>query len=80
MAILHIDNVPERLYARLHDRAAVEGRSLDEEVIALLERELGEPRPSIRELLDVIERRRERYPLPAGAPDVVELLREDRAR
>jgi plasmid stability protein len=78
--VLHVDNIPDGLYERLHDRATVEGRSLAEEVIALLERELGEPRPSIRELLDSIERRRERYPLPAGAPDVVELLREDRAR
>ncbi len=79
MAVLNVDNVPDRLFERLRDRAQVEGRSLSDEVIALLERELGDPRPSIRELLDSIESRRERYPLPAGTPDAVEVIREGRA-
>ena len=80
MAILHVRNVPDELYARLQERAASRRRSLSAEVIAMLERELGRSRPPIEELLERIDRRREQHPLPPDAPDVVELLREDRER
>lgn len=79
MAILHTRNVPDDLYARIRERAALEHRTLSAEVLALLE-ERFPPRPPVRELLESIERRRERYPLPPGAPDAVDLIREDRAR
>jgi plasmid stability protein len=80
MAILHVRKVPDDLYERLRARAAAHRRSLSAEVIALLEQELGQPRRPVRELLNEIDRLRKQYPLPPGAPDVVDLLREDRAR
>ena len=80
MAILHVRNVPDDVYAALKARAAAEGRSLSAEVLLLLEHEFSQPRRSVRELLDSIERRSRLHPLPPGAPDVVDLLREDRAR
>jgi hypothetical protein len=79
VAILHIRNVPDDLYERIRERAAIEHRSLSAEVLALLEEHFP-PRPPVRELLESIERRARLYPLPPGAPDPVDLIREDRER
>jgi len=76
VAILQIRLVPDDLDARIRERATVEHRSLSAEVLALRE-ERFPPRPPVREVLDSIERRRERYPLPPGAPDAADLMRED---
>ena len=37
MAILHVRNVPEHLYAELRERAEAERRSLSAEVVLLLQ-------------------------------------------
>jgi plasmid stability protein len=81
MAVLHIENMPDDLYERLELRAEVARRSLSEEVIALLEKELGIVRDrSVREILESIYERNRLHPPPADLPDSVEMLREDRAR
>lgn len=80
MAILHVRNVPDELYARLRCRAEAEGRSLSAQVIVALERDLNRPKASVHELLDAIEQRRQSDPWRVGGPESLELLREDRAR
>ncbi len=80
MAILHVRNVPDDLYERLRLRAKAARRSVSAEVIALLEQELGMNRRSVREILGSIGERNRLHPLPPDLPDVVEMLREDRAR
>ena len=44
MAILNVKNVPDALYAELQRRAKAERRSLAQEVVRILEREVGRPR------------------------------------
>jgi plasmid stability protein len=79
MAILHVRNIPDDLYARIRERAVQEHRSLSAEVLAALEERFPH-RPPVRELLESIERRARLHPLPPGAPDAVDLIREDRER
>jgi plasmid stability protein len=44
MAVLNIKNLPDELYAALRARARAERRSLSQEVVRILEREIGRPR------------------------------------
>jgi plasmid stability protein len=79
MATLHVRNVPDELYTRIRERAETRNRSLSAEVVVLLSEALeGEISP--REILSDIRRRRFFRPADVGAPDVTELLREDRKR
>ena len=78
MAILHVRNVPEELYARLQERARKDNRSLSAEVIGLLQQALVEAERSQAEILAGISRRRFFRPADVGAPDSTALLREDR--
>ncbi len=80
MAILHVRNVPDDLYEQIRERARNQNRSLGAEVISLLQRALDEPERSQAEIISDIRRRRSFRPAGAGAPDSVELLREDRER
>lgn len=72
---LHIRNLPEPVYERLKQRATVNRRSLNAEVLALLnaefeeERREGEITRRLRELAYEIN-------LPADAPKPEEILRE----
>jgi plasmid stability protein len=80
MNLLHVRNVPDRLYTRLQAIAAKESRSLSAEVISLLDRAVRDAtsrRKVGRVLADI---RRRRYHPPPGAPRSLSLLREDRAR
>ena len=82
MARLVVEDLPDELYQRLAERAREEGRSLDDEVVRILQDGLarrGQDR-SVAEILADMRRRRERNPPPPGAPDSLEMLREDRAR
>ena len=80
MPILHVRNVPEELYERIQQRAQSQHRSISAEVLSLLREALeASERPQARVLGD-IRRRRFYRPAEAGAPDSVELLREDRER
>ena len=80
MPILHVRNVPEDLYKRIQERARREHRSLSAEVIMLLQQALQQPQRSQSEVLSDIRRHRFFCSAEVGAPDSVELLREDRER
>lgn len=82
MADLHLRDIPEELYERLREQARMEKRSIDVEVISLLERALPPPEPvrSRMEALEDILRHRSSRPAELGLPDSTTLLREDRER
>ncbi len=80
MATLHVRNVPPDLYERLRQRAESQRRSLSAEVIVLLERAVAQAEVSPQATLSAIRCRRIFDPAPAGAPDSVQLLRQDRGR
>ena len=79
MPILHVRNVPEDLYERIKQQAAVRNRSISAQVITMLERAVEASR-SQDEILGGIQRRRFFQPTNAGAPDSTALLRQDRSR
>jgi plasmid stability protein len=80
MAILHVRNVPERLFARLQRRAQEQRRSLSAEVITLLEWAVEEADRNSESTLDSIRQRRSFSPASIGAPERTALLRQDRDR
>jgi len=80
MAILHVRNVPEELYARLKRRADAQRRSLSAEAITLLEWAIEEAERTSEGTLASIRQRRSFDPALAGAPDSTALLRQDRDR
>lgn len=82
MSTLHIANLPESLYRRLQQMARVRQRSVNDEVIDLLE-QAAQLQPEARnqtEVLADIRSRRFRYPVGKTAPESILLLREDRER
>jgi plasmid stability protein len=83
MPILHVRNVPERIYSRLQQRAETQHRSLSAEVVLLLDDALAaeETRATQADVLERLRRHRHTFrPADVGAPDSVALLREDRDR
>jgi len=80
MAILHVRNVPERLFARLQRRAEEQRRSLSAEVVTLLEWAVEEADRSSEATLASIRQRRSFTPARMGAPESTTLLRQDRDR
>jgi len=77
MATLYVRDCPQRLYKRLRARARRNGRSLNAEVLHLLETSADED----ARRGDVVERLRALVaanPLPPGATDSVTLIREMR--
>ena len=80
MPILHVRNVPDKLYAQLQQQADAQRRSLSAEVITLLDWALREAERASTTALASIRGRRFYDPATAGAPDSTTLLREDRAR
>ena len=80
MPTLHVRNVPSELYERLKRMAKEQNRSLSAQVIVLLKQAVErEARPQA-EVIASIRRRRRFQPAAAGAPDSLELLRQDRRR
>ena len=79
MATLYVRNVPPELYAKLQERAAASGKSLNAAVLELLERETDE-----RDRRAEFERRfaeyKKRYRPIKGPPWPEDLIREDRDR
>ena len=71
MAALLIKNLPPALHERLRTRAAVHHRSMNREVIAMLERELATE--SVRELPPPIKPRK-----PVAGEWIVNIIREAR--
>lgn len=80
MPILHVRNVPEELYKRIQQRAQSQHRSISAEVLSLLRDALEVSERPQAHVLGEIRRRRFYRPAEAGAPDSVDLLREDRER
>jgi plasmid stability protein len=77
MATLYIRDVPTPIVERLKRRAKREGRSLNGEVVALLEASVAEER-TLREVLDRIEALAKEINLSPDAPTPEELIRLDR--
>jgi plasmid stability protein len=80
MATLHVRSVPDDLYERIQSLAQSRSRSLSAEVITLLYQALEEEESRKRQGKLLADIRRRRFTLPAGTPDSVELVREDRQR
>lgn len=80
MSILHVRNVPQELYERIKQRAAMQRRSISAEVITLLEWAIEQAEVSPKATLSSIRQRRFFSPALAGAPDSSQLLRQDRDR
>lgn len=88
MATLHIQDVPDDLYERLQQLAAAQKRSINAQVVNLLESALqaefqqhqDETPKFTAEILAESRRRREQLPTDLGLPDSTTLIREDRDR
>ena len=82
MATLHVRNVPDDLYERLRQRAALEKRLLSAEVVHLLEQAVGRSHQGdLAALFAQIERHRKELEREVGKfPSSVDLIREDRDR
>ena len=76
MANFHLRDIPEPLYDRLQERARKAGRSVNRELLQIVEKELARPTPE--ELDAQLRRLRPRLRLPPGAPRPEDLIREDR--
>ena len=75
MAAFHL-RLPDELYERLRKRAGTEGRSINAEIVRVLERELAGPGPT--EFLRKLDELRSRMTLPPGVPTPEEIIRADR--
>lgn len=88
MATLYVRNLPDDLYQRLQELAKVENRSINAQVITLLQQALSpqtqetedQRRKNVPKLLEEIRRRRESLPTDFEWLDSTELIREDRDR
>ena len=82
MATLHVRNVPDKLYKRIHKLAEAENRSVTAEVIRLLSQgvQAREARRGVADVLDRIRRRAQKVELPRDWTDSTDLLREDHNR
>ena len=73
--MIQIRNVPEELHRKLKARAALEGMSLSDHLLADLERNAA--RPTLREIRDRLRRRSSVRPEPSPA-EAVRAEREGR--
>ncbi|MEH2406875.1 FitA-like ribbon-helix-helix domain-containing protein [Nostoc sp.] len=88
MATLYVRNLPDDLYAKLQELAASEHRSINAQVITLLEQALKteaqqteeERRKNVPKLLEEIRLRREKLPTDIEWPDSTAMIREERDR
>jgi plasmid stability protein len=80
MATLHVRNIPDKLYKRIHKLAEAENRSVMAEVIRLLTQSVQahEARRGVADVIDRIRRWAQKVELPRGWTESVELIREDR--
>jgi plasmid stability protein len=75
VAAFHL-RLPDDLYERLRKRAAADGRSINAEIITILERDLARPQPG--EFMRRLDELRAEWTIPPGAPLPAELIRADR--
>lgn len=76
MANFHLRDIPDATFARLQERARGSGRSINKELLQIVEREIARPTPE--ELDAELRRLRRRIHLSADAPRPEDLIREDR--
>lgn len=76
MANFHLRNIPEPLYDKLQKRAQKAGRSVNKELLHIVEKELARPTPE--ELVARLHELRKTIRLPSDAPRPEDLIREDR--
>ncbi len=76
MTAFHVRNIPPQLYERLRERARRDGRSVNTEILSILDRELSRPEPA--ELEAQLRDLHRRIRLPPDAPTPEQLIREDR--
>jgi hypothetical protein len=79
MATLYVRDVPPKLYAQIKRWADQSGRSVNAEMLALLERE-ADRRRQHREWWQKVQALRSGTRLPPEAPRPEEIIREDRDR
>jgi len=75
VAAFHL-RLPDELYGRLRRRARAEGRSINGEIVAILEAGLDHPDPD--ELMRKLDELRSRMILPRGVPMPEDIIRADR--
>ncbi|MBH8576445.1 hypothetical protein I8752_26340 [Nostocaceae cyanobacterium CENA369] len=88
MAILNPLNIPDELYEQLQQLAKAENKSIDAQVITILQNALqaktqptdDERRKNVPKLLEEIRLRRESRRTDVEWPDSTALIREDRDR
>ncbi len=68
MTMIQIRNVPERLHRKLKSRAALEGKSLSDYLLAEL-RHVAE-RPTLAEMIERLEKRPATAPQPSPEEEV----------
>jgi plasmid stability protein len=73
-----IKDVPKELHHALRERAETHGRSLNKEVLALLEKTLSPSRISPQDLLEQIEARRNRLPDIVRDGELQAIIKEGR--
>lgn len=76
MAAFHLRDIPDDLYARLRERAQRNGRSVNAELLRIVDKELGGPEPS--EWSRRLDALLEEWTLPPDAPRPEDLIRADR--
>jgi plasmid stability protein len=76
VAAFHLRNIPPELYERLRERAARDGRSINAEILSILERNLSVP--SEAEFERRLAELHSRWRLSPDAPTPEELIRKDR--
>jgi plasmid stability protein len=72
----HVRSIPPELYERLRARAREQGRSVNAEVLRILEGELSRPRDE--DFMRRLDRLRAQWTLSPDAPRPEDLIREDR--
>ena len=76
MAAFHLRDIPDDTYARLRERAARNGRSINAEVLWIVDKQLGGP--TEEEFKARLDRLLEEWTRPPDAPTPESLIRADR--
>ena len=78
MAVLHVREIPDRLYRQVQKMAEAQGRSLSAQIIAILEIAVQQQEARSRFARMMGDIRRDIWTPPPGTPDATALLREVR--
>src|SRR5438045_927796 len=78
MRTMTIKNLPDDLYLQLKARAEEHHRSLNGEAVAAIELWVHSQRRSAREIIEDLERMRERHSIPPLTDETLEIARRER--